>query len=185
VSADRFADAAHAFEQSLNVAPYDVRYHGDLARAYVVLTQRGDKAAGVRARDVGELAVQTDPNNPRAHLTRAIVMQVTGNFPEAARSVERAMALDQTDSPAIFLTATQVYLASGRLKDAINTAHFAIGRINIPRDSVPIRTELARALIANGQLAEALTEIDAALAIQPNQSTLLQLRVQVQAGLGR
>jgi O-antigen ligase/Tfp pilus assembly protein PilF len=185
VSADRFTDAVAAFERASNVAPYDVRYHGDLARAYVVLTQRGDKAAGVRAREVGERAVQIDPNNPRANLTRAIVMQVTGDLPEAFKSVERALVLDQANNRDIYLTGTQVLVGLGRPTDAVMMARLGITRIPNPLNQVPIRVELVRALIANGQLAEALTEIDAALAIQPNQSTLLQLRAQVQTGLGR
>jgi Tfp pilus assembly protein PilF len=185
VSADRFTDAATAFERAMNVAPYDVRYHGDLARAYAVLTQRGDKAAGVRAREVGERAVQTDPNNPLANLTRAIVMQVTGDLPEALKSVERALALDQKNNRDVYLTGTQVLLGLGRPTDAITMARKGITLIPNPLNQVLIRVELARALIANGQLAEALSEIDAALAIQPNQTTLVQMRAQVQAGLGR
>jgi cytochrome c-type biogenesis protein CcmH/NrfG len=178
VSADRFRDAAAAFERASQLAPYDVRYYGDLARAYVVLFQRGDRSLGGRATEVGETAARVDPNNPLANHTRAIVMQVTGNLPEAVRSVERAMALDQTNSPAIFLTATQIYLASGRASDAIATARSAIARIG-PPNTVPIRVELARALAAAGQSAEAVKELDAALAIKPNDPAALQLRAQI------
>ena len=182
VSADRFRDAAAAFERARELAPYDVRYSGDAARAYVVLFQRGDRSVGARATEVAEIAARVDPNNPLANYTRAIVMQVTGNLPEAVRSVERSMALDQTNSPAIFLTATQVYLASGRLSDAIATARSAIGKIG-PPNTVPIRVELARALVADGQPSAAVAELDAALAIKPNDPAALQLRSQIIAGL--
>lgn len=183
VSADRFRDAAAAFERARELAPYDVRYSGDAARAYVVLFQRGDRSVGARATEVAEIAARVDPNNPLANYTRAIVMQVTGNLPEAVRSVERSMALDQTNSPAIFLTATQVYLAIGRPSDAIATARSAIGKIG-PPNTVPIRVELARALVADGQSAAAVAELDAALAIKPNDPAALQLRSQIIAGRG-
>jgi O-antigen ligase/tetratricopeptide (TPR) repeat protein len=184
VSADRFRDAAAAFERASDLAPYDVRFYGDLARAYAFLIQRGDTTYIARAREVADRAVATDPNNPLANQTRAVVMHVTGDLPEALKSVERALALDQTNNKEIYLTATQVLIRLGRLADATAMARQGIARIPDPRDQVQLRIELARALAANGQLSEALTEIDAVLAIQPNQPTAQQLRAQIRAGLG-
>jgi len=109
-------------------------------------------------------------------------MQVTGNLPEAVRSVERALALDQMNSPAIFLTAAQVYNASSRPKDAIAVARSAIAVIG-PPNTVAIRVELARALAADGQPEAAVKELDAALAIKPNDPAAVQLRAQIVAGL--
>ncbi|MGH3118465.1 MAG: O-antigen ligase family protein, partial [Gaiellales bacterium] len=183
VSADSFRDAAAAFERASELAPYDVRYHGDLARAYVFLIQRGDATYTTRARDVAERAVAIDPNNPLANHTRAIVMQVTGDLPEALKSVERALALDQSNNREILLTATQVLFRLGRFPDAVAMARHGITRIPNPVNQVQIRTELARALAANGQLSEALREIDAALAIQPNQPSAQQVRAQIIAAL--
>ena len=71
--------------------------------------------------------------------------------------------------------------ASGRTADAIATARRAIGALNL-QDSVQIRVELARALVAAGQPAQALAELDAALAIRPNDAAALQLRAQIRAG---
>jgi Flp pilus assembly protein TadD len=48
---------------------------------------------------------------------------------------------------------------------------------------VPIRVELARALVADGQSAAAVAELDAALAIKPNDPAALQLRSQIISGL--
>ena len=169
-------------KRASKIIPYDVRYLGDVARAYAVLVQRGDSTASARARDAAERAVQIDRNNPQAHLTRAVVMQVVGDLPEAQKSVERAMALDTSFTNAqLDLTATQVLNASGRTADAIATARRAIGALNL-QDSVQIRVELARALVAAGQPAQALAELDAALAIRPNDAAALQLRAQIRAG---
>jgi O-antigen ligase/tetratricopeptide (TPR) repeat protein len=182
VGAQRFGDAAAAFERASALVPYDVRYLGEVARAYAVLAQRGDATAGKRAREVAERGVQIDRNNPQAHLTRAIVMQVNGDLAEALKSVERALALDSSFTNAqLDLTAIQILSANGQTADAITTAHRSIGTLN-PNDTVQIRVELARALVAAKQPAQALAELDAALAIKPNDAAALQLRAMIRAG---
>src|SRR5438552_146538 len=89
VSADRSRDAIAAFDRAAKLAPYDVRYSGDLARAYVQLAQRGDTVAGMRAREIADAAIRIDPNNPLPTATRAVARAVTGDLPEAVRSIER------------------------------------------------------------------------------------------------
>jgi len=58
-------------------------------------------------------------------------------------------------------------------------AHRAIGILPNPQNTVAIRVELARALALSGQPAQALVELDAALAIRPNDPAALQLRTQI------
>jgi len=191
ISGDRIRDAATAFERAGKLAPYDVRYDGDLARALAELAQRGDGAAAAQARSVAERVVRTDPNNPLAHLTRAFVMQVTGNLPEALKSIERALALDRmngggaTDHPEMYVTGVQVLTALERPQEAIALARAAFARVPDPKTRVPIRIELSRALAANGQLTEALTEIEGALAIQPSNPAAQQLRAQILEALAK
>jgi O-antigen ligase len=191
ISLDRIRDAASAFEHAGTLAPYEVRYDGNLARAFIVLTQRGDAASGAQARTVAERAVRTDPNNPLANQTRASVMQVTGNLPEALKSVERAMALDRlnaagaTNYPEIYVTGIQVLTSLERSEEAIALARTALARVPELLTQVPIRIELSRALAANGQLTDALTEIDGVLVAQPNHPGARQLRAQIIAALGR
>ena len=187
---DRLREAVSAFERASTLAPYDVRYDGDLARALAVLVQRGDTASAARAREVGERVVRTDPNNPLANQTRALVMQVTGDLPEALKSSERALALDRTNSAGqtinmpIYVTGVQVLSAIGRPTDAIALAHRGIARRIDEVTGVAIRIELSRALAANGQFAEALAEVDTALAIRPADQAAQQLRAQIRAALG-
>jgi Tfp pilus assembly protein PilF len=179
-------DAARAFEHASTLAPYDVRYDGDLARALAVMAQRGDKSSADRSRVVAERAIRIDPNNPRAHETRAIVMQFTGDLPEALKSVERAVALDpQSDNSALYVTAAQIYTASGRATDAIRIARKGLTILYPPIRSVELRIELARALVAAAQPSNAVLELDAALAIQPQNQAAQQLRAQIQATVGR
>jgi putative inorganic carbon (HCO3(-)) transporter len=182
VGAQRFADAAGAFTRASALAPYDIRYVGEIARAYAVLFQRGDTTYKDRARDSANRAVAIDPNNPLPHVTRAVVMQVTGDLNEALVSAQRALELDQSNNRDIYLTQTQVLEDLGRQADAIAAARYGLTRIPDPRNQVALRFELARALAATGQTTEALKEIDSILAIQPNLSAALQLRAQIQAG---
>jgi Tfp pilus assembly protein PilF len=151
---------------------------------------KGDKTSAVRARDVADRVVRTDPNNPLAQQTRAVVMQITGNLPEALKSSERAVALDRTDPSGmttnrdIYVTGTQVLYGLGRWQDAIALARRAMERMPDDASELPIRIELSRSLLANGQTTEALAEIDAVLAMRPNDPNAQQLRTQIRAALG-
>jgi O-antigen ligase/tetratricopeptide (TPR) repeat protein len=185
ISADRLKDAASAFERATALAPYDVRYFGDLARAYAVMTQRGDPTAAPRAREVADRAVRTDPNNPQAQLTRAVVMQIVGDLPEASRSVERALALDpRSMSLPLYVTAAQIFTASGRPADAVTVARRGLAIfdvVEVTAAAIPLRFELARALAAAGQRTEALDQLDLVLRIRPNYPGAEQLRASLSA----
>jgi len=190
VSADQLGAAASAFERATKLAPYDVRYVGDLARALAAQVLKGDKTLVVRATEAADRAVRSDPNNPLAHQTRAVVMQVTGDLQEALKSSERALSLDRTSSAGftdnrdIYLTGVQVLNALGRSSDAATLARRGVARLPSGAAQVPMRVELARSLLANGQPSEALTEVNVALGMRPNDSDALQVRAQIQAALG-
>jgi tetratricopeptide (TPR) repeat protein/O-antigen ligase len=186
LAGSRLPQAAEAFDRASTRAPYDARYIGDLARALLLLDQAGDKNARVRALELADRVVQIDRNNPRANLTRAVVMQVTGNLVEAATSIDRALALDpESRNSALYVTATQVYTASGRIPDAIRVAKEGISWLSPPLASVGLRIELARAYLAAGQPQEALAQLDGALLIQPNNKSAEQLRTEIRGRLTR
>jgi tetratricopeptide (TPR) repeat protein len=138
----------------------------------------------VRARDLGAQATQTDPNNPRAHLTRAVVLQVLGEPSEALRSVDRALQLDpRSVNDQLWLAATQINLDAGRPQDAVRIARDGLAIFGATRRTMPLRYELARALAAAGRTREAVDELNAALTIQPDDPSILRLRSQLEAGL--
>jgi len=191
ISGDRVSEAVSAFERASKLAPYDVRYDGDLARALALLAQRGDKTSAVRATEVADRVVRTDPNNPLAQQTRAVVMQFTDNLPEALKSSQRAIALDRTSEVGyttnldFYITGLQVLNALGRPLDAVTLARASIAKAPNPASEASLRLELARALMASGQLNEALTEVDRVLALQPGQPAAQQLRAQLLAALAK
>jgi len=177
LAAQRLPESALALERAIRMKPYDVRYVGDLARVTLLMGGAGSSDARARAIALAEQAVWTDPNNPLSHVTRALVMQVSGDVPEALSAIERAMTLDpQSDNSSLYVTATQIYAASGRPVDAIRVANLGLGILYPPQRSVDLRVELARALVAAGQPTTALLELDAALAIRPGYRPAEQLR---------
>jgi tetratricopeptide (TPR) repeat protein len=111
-------------------------------------------------------------------------MQVTRNLPEAIRSVEKAAALDPTSVNAkLWLTATQIYLDSARPTDATRVARQGIDLLGPSPASIPVRYELARALVAIGQPRDALAELDFALSIRAY-APAERLRAEIRASLG-
>jgi tetratricopeptide (TPR) repeat protein len=186
VGARRWQEASAAFDRARRLAPYDVRYISDSVQVQLVLALAGDGVARARAVQLADQAVRVDPNNPGPHLTRAVAMQVAGNLPEALLSVERAMALDpNSTNAALYVTAAQVLVGSGRPADAARVARQGLAALGPSKSSVAIRIELARALVAVGKAAEALAELDTALSIQPNDAAAAQLRAEIQASSPR
>jgi O-antigen ligase/tetratricopeptide (TPR) repeat protein len=182
-AAGRWPEASGAFERASLLAPYDVRYLGDEARAKLVLGRNGDRVATSAAIALADKVVQVDGNSPYAHLTRAVVMQVTGNLAEADRSVDQSLALDaKAPDETVYVTAAQVKIDLGRPADAVSVAHQGIAVLGPSPRSVSLRYELARALVALGRSAEALSELDAALAIGPN-AAAEQLRARLRASV--
>lgn len=185
IGAQRFPDAIAAFDRAASLQPYNVLYLGDLTSAYLLVAQRGDATSATQARDTAGRAVQADPNNPRTHLTRAVVMQFTGDLLEAVKSIERSLALDpRSGNPQLYLTAAKVFLGTGRPTDAIQVGRRGIPFLT-PFDTVPIRIEIARAFVVIDQAAQALAEVNVALSISPNDTSALQLRTQIQQGLAQ
>jgi O-antigen ligase/tetratricopeptide (TPR) repeat protein len=182
-AAGRWTDANAAFERASALAPYDVRYLGDDARAKLVLGRNGDRIAMSAAIALADKVVHVDGNSPYSHLTRAVVMQVTGNLAEAERSVDRSLALDpKAPDETVYVTAAQIKIDLGHPADAVLVARQGIAVIGTSPRSVPLRYELARALVALARPAEALSELDLALAIGPN-AAAEQLRARLRASV--
>jgi tetratricopeptide (TPR) repeat protein len=164
------------------MAPYDVRYLGDLATSELLLMRDGDQSARGRAVRAAQQALDTDPNNPQASLTSAAVAFATGDVAGAVTSIDRAVALDPASLNArLYLTAAQIYLAGGRPEDALRLATEGLQHINAPGTRADVRVERARALAALDRVPEALAELDLALQVRPNDAAALRLRDELRA----
>jgi O-antigen ligase/tetratricopeptide (TPR) repeat protein len=181
VARSSWRDAAVAFRRASALAPYDIDYVSDLAAAEIAVAIGGDTSAAPRLRDLGDRAVQVDPNNPRAQFTRAVIRQYLKDYSEAARSVERALVLDPLTNPNLYQAAVQIMLGAGRTSDAIRIARDGLNVFGPTKNSIAVRVELARALMTAGSLADALNELDAALAIEPSDQDAQRLRAEILA----
>jgi tetratricopeptide (TPR) repeat protein len=182
VAGRRWTEAAQAIERALHLAPYDFRYVRDLIAIALARASDGDSISRSRALELAERGVTLDPNNPDASLTRAIVMQFSGNLPEAARSLERAIALDEHSvNPSLWVVGTQVMLELRRFDDAIRIARQGIALLGPSKSSMTIRYELGRALLAAGRTEEALNELEAALFVDGSDRRVLDLRAEIRS----
>lgn len=182
VADQRFADARSVLERASAIAPYDVAYLGDLVQAEIILAANGDQAARARALAAADRAVHIDPNNPRAHLLRAATLQTFGDLEKAQPEIERALQLDPgSANERLYVVAVQILTANGHIAQAIDVAHAGIPDVH--GGAVGLRIELARALIANGSLTDALTQLNLVLRINPNVTVAQQLRASVLASL--
>ena len=185
-AAGRPTDAVAALEHAYQLAPYDVNTGSSYVRALLLLGQRADVTATERAGVVADRLVRTDPNNPVAHVTRALAMRATGDLEQAVVSVWRAVALDRT-SPSgqtalrdTYVVGVQVLSAAGRHVDALTLADLGLSRLPGADIQVPLRIERARALAQGGRFEEAIRELDTVLAQQPRNSAALELRAQIE-----
>ena len=186
VSAARWPDAIIAFERAVALAPYDVRYLGDAATASAVLARSGDAAARARAIQLVDQGVATDPNNPGAHTTRGLVLQLVGEPVEALKACERALQLDpRSINPRLYVAMAQLLSSLGRPGDAAAIARRGIAVFSVTPLSFDVRIELVRALLVLGRPTDALAEIDIALGVRPNDPTALRLRAEAQASAAR
>lgn len=179
VGTAQWRDAVSAFDRASKLAPYDSSYISDLVTAEMILASQGDAAARTLIRELGEKTVRVDPNNPRAHITRATVMQFLGDLPQAVLSIERALDLDpKSTNEVLYATATRLMLLSGRPADAVRLARNGLAIAQTDR-AIDIRIDLARGLYALGKRDEALGELAVVLEIQPDNLTAQQLRAEI------
>ena len=177
--AARWSDASNAFEQAAGLEPYDIRFVTDAIQVQLLLFNRGDAQALLRAVALSDRVVRVDPGNPDAHLVRARVARIQKDIAQAARSIGRVLALQpNSTSEVLYLEAIDIYLADGRIEDATSAGRAGVA--NFAR-SVPLRVALAGALRKGGHLSEALLEIEAALAIRPDYPAALQLRDEIRS----
>jgi O-antigen ligase/tetratricopeptide (TPR) repeat protein len=179
VAAAQWRDSVSAFDRASKLAPYDSSYVSDLVTAEMILALPGDSAARTVIRELGDKTVRVDPNNPRAHITRAIVMQFLGDLPQAVISIERALDLDpKSTNEVLYATATQLMLLSGRPADAVRLARDGLAIAQTDR-AIAIRIDLARGLYALGKREEALGQLAVVLEVQPDNVTAQQLRAEI------
>jgi tetratricopeptide (TPR) repeat protein len=187
VAGSYWTDASIAFQAGAKLAPYDIRFLTDAIQVQLVFARNGDGKALERAQQLADQAVGIDPNNPNAHLNRAVVLFQRGDSAQALDAIDRALVLDPNSinsqlpgiAVQIYVAATRSDVAADRIDEAIVKARHGVALLGANTASVPLRLELARTLVRGGRAREALDALDAALAIVPSDQSLLQLKAEI------
>jgi len=181
VSGQRWRDADTAFTRAVAIDPWDARNISDLIQVKLIQAQAGDVTARADAVKLSSDVIRVDPNFPDAQLARATVMQFVGDYAEALKAIERALALVPTSrNDRWYVMATQVDLALGKNAEAVSIAERGLA---IVPASALLRFEYARALLANGRAQEALAQVDLVLKVDPTSASANELKARITAAL--
>jgi serine/threonine-protein kinase len=92
----QYAEAAAAFEKAVELTPHDFLYWRNLGDAYRWVPGRQERAkqAFTRAIELCDDAIRVNPNEARAHMSRATSLAKLGRHGEARASILRALELE-------------------------------------------------------------------------------------------
>lgn len=164
-------DAENAYLRSLAMDQGSIEAHEKLAQIY-----RQEKRFAEAALLL-ERAVQLDPERRSLRLQLAQAQRENGQLVESLASVESYLADPQDGAPTL-----QAQLLRAALRSALEAP--AASASAEPASDLPQRMQRVRALLARGETDAAMTELDAAIVLQPAPS-LLNLRARVLRGAGQ
>lgn len=106
------------FETAVAKEPELAEYRSNLGAALLELAKAGDKAAGQRALEELELAVQWGPTLPGTHTNLGLARLVAGDAKGALAALDQALKIDPKHVPALYNRAAALN-ALGRLDDCL------------------------------------------------------------------
>ncbi|MGN6183750.1 MAG: protein kinase domain-containing protein [Thermoanaerobaculia bacterium] len=138
-SLQRYPEAAAAFEKAVELTPHDFLYWRNLGDAYRWVPNQDTKArrAFQRSVDLCEEAIRINPNEARAHVSRATSLAKLGRINEARAAILRALELEPQYASAVYEAAVIALLsgaddeAAARIEQALRLG-YDIG--NVERD---------------------------------------------------
>jgi len=172
--------AREMLAQALHLAPDYADAHVQLASAEVFQIEAGwvedplDKLAGVERRVLAALALDDPGANARAHGILGYVYSMRGEFDRVLPEVERAVALNPSDTFAIRARGFAL-LYLGRIDESIEMFETA-RRFDPGYDSADAALGLALGYYASGRYPQALAAVDLALARFPREGFLHAVR---------
>ena len=171
------AEGAESFREAWRRTPYQVTYALNLVRAQLSLAGKGDRRARSGALDTSRVAKALDPYVNDVYYMLTLAEAANGNHDETIAAAERLLEFGGTADALITETAAGAYIAAERPGDAERW----IRRI-VPGDgpnNPRLRVVLARALAAQGRIAEALHQADLALQADPTNEAAQRLRTEL------
>jgi len=181
--------AREMLAQALQLAPDYAEAHVQMASAEVFQIEAGwvedplDKLATVKKRLRTALAIDDPGANARAHGMLGYVHSMSGEFDQALAEVDRAVALNPSDSFPLRARGLAL-LFLGRTDEAIATLEMA-RRFDPGYDSADASLGLALAYYTTKRYPEALAAVDFSLARFPRDGFMHALRAATLAQMGK
>lgn len=173
--AEPYVPRARCDVASAEVAALEVAPAGEWDRTLAAFDRAFDAGRFDEALACAQAAARLGPDEPLAHLDRALAMDALGLVAEAAGAYERALALDP-GSPDTLRAVADFHLRRGS-DDALESALVYARRGREAAEEVALAAELAalEAAVANalGRPAEALQASESALAFDEHQPEAL------------
>jgi tetratricopeptide (TPR) repeat protein len=179
-------EARQLFEQAAELDPRYADAYAWNGRAYMDVVERGwtedPNAAAEQALQLGRKAVLLDPDSVLGHRVMGLVHLARGEYEQAAAEIDRALALNPSDSVGLQAYA-EVLLWLGRIDEAIQASEAALRYDPLP----PITPlfNLGMAYYEGRRHADAVRVLERALARVPENAAMHALLAATYAQLGR
>jgi tetratricopeptide (TPR) repeat protein len=159
------AFATRNFETCIEFARRALRIDGNQPRVWLRLAsslvrmERADEALAA-----ADQAVARAPDSPQVHAVQALALALAGRFDEAFHALDKAKRLDP-DSPRVWADRAYVLKRAGRYTDALEAFQQSV--VHNPA-GIDNRINLALLYQDLGQLDQAVSQIDEAIKVDPN-----------------
>lgn len=161
-----YLQAEGALQRALEIDPDNAVAHANLAESIALKVQNGQGDIGSldQAVDLSRRAMELGAGLLETHRARGLVLEVTGNYEEAAREFEAAIAINPNIA--------DQHLALGRVYRILQQYNNAVEQFNLasglnPTDPMPL-THIARTYATVGEFAKAIQYAQQAVKVRPD-----------------
>lgn len=161
--AGNLRDAADLFRRAVEQQPTNVDYLYEYGR---ILLEMGadDERYYAEAIQIGDQAIQANPNDPRGYALKTRALDLSGDPANAIPVGQAGLNVDRTFAP-LYAALSSAYRAIDRYDAALTNAERAI---ELDPNDPASRRIYAYALIWVGRRAEAIDQLEQAVALNPN-----------------
>jgi tetratricopeptide (TPR) repeat protein len=165
-----YDSAKVALQKAIELDPNNAIAHAYYAEllADMAFDPHGDYALLETAQTESRAAMDLAPNTLEAHRARGYILEVTGNFDEAAQEYKSALAINDNIAD-VHLSLGRVYRAQGAYPEAVNEFDTAFA-LN-PTDPLP-NLYISRVKAAEGDYALAIQYAEQAVTTKPDYTLL-------------
>ena len=155
--------ARDLFQRAVMQQPQNVDYLYEYGHILIEMGSE-DESLFPEAIQIGEQAIQANPNDPRGYAIKARAMDLSGDSANAVPVGQAGLQVDRNFAP-LYTALSGAYRSIDRYDVALQSAETAIEKDPLDPDA---RRVYALALIWVGRRAEALDQLEQAVGLNPN-----------------